>query len=118
MQQTPVHLKGHIGDSSNVGVFNLDSEGISQLTYPNQEGQFFVPGFQQSIKGPQGGNKMTSPMRGAEMYDGVAFQNKVNYMNASSHSYNPQSYDPVRILHLLNCLEPISATVLLIAESI
>ncbi len=41
-------------------------------------------------------------MRGAEIYDGGAFQNKVNYMNASSHSYNPSTYDPVRILYKLN----------------
>ena len=26
---------------------------------------------------------------GGDMHDGGAFQNKINYMNASSHSYNP-----------------------------
>lgn len=39
------------------GVINLDSEGISQLTYPNQEGQFYVPAFNHA------NNKITSPIR-------------------------------------------------------
>ncbi len=59
---------------------------------------------------------MTSPMRGADLYDGSAFQNKVNYLNASSHSYNPTSYDPVSLISHLSCsasLESLSGLILL-----
>ena len=41
------------------GAFNLDNEGVSQLTYPNEVGEFFNPqitatGFMKYSPGPTG----------------------------------------------------------------
>ena len=44
--------------------------------------------------GGKQGAKGTSPVR-HENFDNTGFQQKMSYMNASSHSYNP-SYDPAR----------------------
>jgi hypothetical protein len=49
---------------------------------------------------------MASPHR-LDGFEGSGYQNKASYMNASSHSYNPNSYDPVSkfIFHLISYLK-------------
>jgi len=68
----------------------LDSEGISQLTYPNQEGQFYVP-----YNPHHHASNVTSPGRLDPNFE-ASLNSKVSYMNASTHSYNPGGYDPLR----------------------
>ena len=59
------------------------------LTYPNQEGAFYAPSFNNQA------NKVTSPARLDNNHFEASLSSKVSFMNASAQSYNPHGYDPV-----------------------
>lgn len=57
------------------GVFNLDNDGVSQLTYPNEDGMYFNP---HDIKANQ--------------------QNTNNRVTTTNTNYQNNIYDPVIII--------------------